>query len=503
MSPELIDLDRPTKRRGRASEPVTAPPRPAARLDLLDPDPPLIAALPAVLNPCIEKSPITVMTRIALDWIIQGTPFDQLFERSAEGEYTREFTLEHLVLVMLDVVSGFHPSTRSAFRDRQLQLIASLSAFYAKLNRLGPAITVEVVRHTARRCRALIEAAGGLLPEPITGYSARILDGNVLAGTDHRLTPTRTTWSACLPGKSLAIYEPASGLILDLILEEDAHTQERDLLKEVPVAARELWILDRNLCVRTFLFRIARAGGFFLARRHKTTLPYEPVGPRKSKGRCPTGKVYEQAILVDDPEAPGRRHRLRLIILELDEPTREGETEITLVTNLPEDVTAIDGCTAYLGRWGIERHFQVLTDLLNCEIPSLGYPRAALFAFGMSAVTGNALAVLKGCLRVEHGPEMAAEVSNHAVVTEVARIYPGMMATVPPRLWPEMRGRSAPEVAEWLNELATGVSVEWMLRVRRGLKKPRPQRKKGDRHHHLATKKLLDEAKGLRPPAAR
>ena len=236
----------------------------------------------------------------------------------------------------------------------------------------------------------MIVGAGGLLPEPITGYSARILDGNVLAGTDHRLIPTRDTRSACLPGKSLAIYEPASGLILDLIPEENAHTQERDMLEEVAVSACELWILDRNLCVRTFLFRIARAGGFFLARRHQTTLPYEPAGPRKSRGHCPSGKVHEQEILVDDPEEPRLRHRLRLIILELDEPTREGETEIVLVTNLPEEVSAIDCCTAYRGRWGIEGHFQVLTDLLNCEIPELGYPRAALFAFGMSAVAGNA-----------------------------------------------------------------------------------------------------------------
>ncbi len=77
------------------------------------------------------------MTRIALDWIIQSTPFDQLFEQTAEDQYTREFTLEHLVLVMLDVVCGHHPSTRAAFQDRQLELIASLSAFYGKLNRHG------------------------------------------------------------------------------------------------------------------------------------------------------------------------------------------------------------------------------------------------------------------------------------------------------------------------------------------------------------------------------
>ena len=443
------------------------------------------------------------MTRIALDWIIRGTPFDQLFERTAEGQYTREFTLEHLVLVMLDVVCGHHPSTRSAFLDRQLDLIASLTAFYGKLNRMELAITEEVVRQTARRCRELIVAAGGLLPEPIPGYAARVLDGNVLAGTDHRLIPTRTTWSACLPGKSLAIYEPASGLVTDVVLEEDAHTQERALLEAIVVRPGELWIADRNFCVRTFLFRIQRAGAFFLVRRHASTLPFEPAGPLRSKGRCPTGKVFEQEILVDDPQAEGVRHRLRRIVLELDEPTSDGETEIVLVTNLPEGVSAIDCCEAYRGRWRIEGHFQTLTELLHCEIPSLGYPRAALFAFGMSVAAGNALAVLKGSLRAEHGAEMAGEVSDDAVVGQVARIYPGMMKAVAPRRWPDLGDRPAAEVAALLNELAVRVPVERLLRKRRGPKKPKPRRSKGERYHHLATKKLLDQAKPPRQPKAR
>lgn len=500
MSPELIDPELKPRRSRQAAQPPPTAHRPVDRLDLLDAEPPLIAALPAILNDSIKNAPLAVMTRLALDWIIRGTPFDQLFEETAEGQYTREFTLEHLVLVMFDVVCGHHPSTRSAFLDRKLQLIASLSAFYGKLNRLELAVTEEVVRRTARRCRELIAASGGLLPEPIPGYAARILDGNVLAGTDHRLIPTRTTWSACLPGKALAIYEPASGLITDVVLEENAHTQERALLEAIVVRPGELWIADRNFCVRSFLFRIQRAGAFFLVRRHASTLPFEPVGPMRSKGRCPTGKVFEQAILVDDPEAQGVRHRLRRIVLELDEPTSDGETEIVLVTNLPERVSAIDCCVAYRGRWRIEGHFQTLTDLLHCEIPSLGYPRAALFGFGMSVAAGNALAVLKGSLRAEHGPEMAGEVSDHAVVGQVARIYPGMMKAVAPRRWPELSDRPVAEVAALLNALAVRVPVEWMLRNRRGPKKPKPRRSKGDRCHHLATKKLLDQAK---PPPQR
>ena len=121
------------------------------------------------------------------------------------------------------------------------------------------------------------------------------------------------------------------------------------------------------------------------------------------------------------------------------------------MTNLPAEVTAAACCEAYRGRWQIEGHYQALTDLLHCEVPGLGYPRAALFAFSMSAVAGNALAVLKGNLRVAHGEEMAAEVSDFALVDEVAEVYPGMMMAVPPArwpTWPRCAGRGGGRAAE-------------------------------------------------------
>jgi hypothetical protein len=42
--------------------------------------------LPAILNPFVEGVPAAVMTRIALDWIIEGTPLDELFHEVAEGQ---------------------------------------------------------------------------------------------------------------------------------------------------------------------------------------------------------------------------------------------------------------------------------------------------------------------------------------------------------------------------------------------------------------------------------
>src|SRR5512147_1604178 len=304
--------------------------------------------LPAILNPFIEGAPAAVMTRIALDWIIDGTPLDELFDEVAEGQYTRELTLSHFVQVMLEVASGHRPSPRAAFLRRDLPLVASLSAFYRKLNRRELAVPEAVVRRTALRARQLLVASAGLMPEPIEGYAVRILDGNVLTGTEHRIEPLRTTGSAGLPGMSLTVYEPASGLILDLILEEDAHCQERALVDRVEVRPGQLWIMDRNFCVRSLVFRIARREAFFLVRWHRSTLPFVPAGRLRARGRCATGEVFEQPIDVSDGQ--GGIHRLRRIVLKLDEPTRDGETEIILVTNLPAEVPAWQCCEAYRGR---------------------------------------------------------------------------------------------------------------------------------------------------------
>jgi hypothetical protein len=145
-----------------------------------------------------------------------------------------------------------------------------------------------------------------------------------------------------------------------------------------------------------------------------------------------------------------------------------------------------------------------MTDLLHCEVPGLGYPRAAQFAFCMSAVAANALAELKGGLRAAHGAELADEVSSFELTDQAAQVYPGMMLAIPPEHWAWVRRSSAEVIAGVLIELAAGMPVHRMLRVRRGPKKPRTRPKRSAAvNRHVATKKLLDRAKGAGPPASR
>jgi len=91
---------------------------------------------------------------------------------------------------------------------------------------------------------------------------------------------------------------------------------------------------------------------------------------------------------------------LRRVMVELDEPTRDGDTYIAVLCNLPEkDADARAVAKLYRRRWTIEHAFEDLALALECEINTLCYPKAALFGFCVGLVVYNLLAVVRGALR--------------------------------------------------------------------------------------------------------
>jgi len=449
-------------------------------------------SLPESFRPFVEGAPCAVIARLTVEYLVDDTVLRTLFAEHATAQYERELTLTNLVDVMLDVACGSRRSPRAAYLARKDQIAASLSAFYGKLNRTELAVSEAVVEHTADRAGQLIRAMNGLQKEPVPGFATYVLDGNMLTGTEHRLKPLRQTRAAALPGKSLAVYEYATGLITKVVLWEDAHSQERALLPELEVEAGTHLIADRNFCVPGFLLRLHTAGSFFTIRRHRSTFPLETVGKVRRRGRCETGVVSEQKIRIEDDG--GQVFFWRKITLTLDEPTRDGETEIVLITNLPRRVRATTIATAYRQRWTIEQHFQRLTDWLHCEVPTLGYPRAALFAFAMSLVAANALAVLIAALRAVHGLEAADNLSYWALVDEVGGTYRGMMLALPPRRWNFIHRYTTNQAARLLRDIARHANLKILTKSRRGPKKPRrtPNCKN---IKHLSTHRVLNEAR--------
>jgi hypothetical protein len=158
--------------------------------------------------------------------------------------------------------------------------------------------------------RPLIDQVGGACTPWLPGARVKIVDGNCLEATEHRLKEWRDLQAGALPGKALVVYEPAQGLVTDVFPCEDGHAQERSLFGAVleTVQAGDRWMHDRNFCPCAFLCGIDRRGAFFMTRQHEG-LPYEMVSPFHAAGRVETGRVAEQGGGVRD--AQGTAHLFR------------------------------------------------------------------------------------------------------------------------------------------------------------------------------------------------
>jgi hypothetical protein len=271
----------------------------------------------------------------------------------------------------------------------------SFKALYDKLAHLEPNISAELVRHTARQLTPVIRQMKGERPPLLPGYRVRILDGNHLAATERRLKILRDVAAGALPGQTLVVLDPELGLAVDVVCGEDGHAQERSLIASIlaQVMAGDLWMADRNFCTTGILFGIAGRGGCFLIRQHASTLHWTRESRRRRVGRIETGTVYEQTLWLESEN--GETLPVRRVTLVLDRPTRDGETEIHLLTNLPvRAAKAGRVATLYRVRWTIEGLFQELTTILRCEVDTLAYPKAALFGFCVALASSNVYATV-------------------------------------------------------------------------------------------------------------
>ncbi len=222
-------------------------------------------------------------------------------------------------------------------------------------------------------------------------------------------------------------------------------------------------------------------------------MPLRLLGKRHPCGRCSSGRVYQQEAVVTDPDTR-REVQVRRVTVLLERPTRDGDRELHLLTNLPPTkVNAVGVATLYRKRWNVQTAFQEMTVHLQCALNTLGYPRAALFALGVAVCCYNQFAAVKGALRAVHGQEVLEQhLSNFAVVEEVRGVYRGMRIALPPTEWTVFQTVSLAELAGTLLDWASRVKLPNYRKQQRGAKKPRP-RLANAQFHHVSTAKLLAE----------
>ena len=441
-----------------------------------------------------KKAPVCIMVRATMENVLSAERLDALFEDAAHRQENKRLMFSAVADIMGLVACRIHPAVHAAYQAKKEQIGVTAKALYDKLQRMETNVSRRLVADTASRMGDIIRRSGGVLPALVPGYRVKVLDGNHLRRTQRRLKELRELNAAPLPGHCAVILDPQYKLAIDVIPCEDAHAQERSLLPQVlqTVQRSDLWVADRNFCTASFLMGIKQRRAYFAIRQH-AQLPHKLLGKRRVVGQSETGVVFEQRMRIFDGK--GKEITVRRVTVELNQPTRDGETVIHIVTNLPKKISALRVAELYQKRWTIEIAFNELAQNLEGEIETLGYPRAALFGFCMALVCYNVLSVVLAALRAVHGAETVQEqVSFYYLCDEVAGTHRGL--EVMKEYWARKYANlTAARMARELLRLAHLTQLSHYRKHKRGPKKPVPKMNK-KRRSHVSTARVLAQRHG-------
>lgn len=440
-----------------------------------------------------QRCPVALMTRATHEYLFTDSFLNDLFDDSTLVNYSHQFLFSDLVGVLTGVVFSTYPSVRRAFLNAPVvSARGTLKCFYEKLQRVEPATMRALVRATAEK----VETLRGTQPlpnaEPIPGHRLIVVDGNHFEATQNRLDGQS---GAALPGQALAVLGHASGLVLDVLPWEDAHSNEKEVLTRLGLDLRkgDVVVADRQFCAATVMNLINAQKAKFII-RHNASVGLHVVKERRSCGKTATGRVYESRVRYAQTQRV-----LRCVEVELDVPTRNGEKVIKLLTDVPLSVASGHRvANAYLCRRGIETVFWDLTVSLTCEVETLAYPRASLFAFCVAVSVYNGLQAVKGAVSAAHGPGVLEELSGHTMSEEVGRMWDGLDLALGAEAWDELRALSAAQFGRWLREAAQGMDLDYYRKTTRGPKKPKVKTPDDQPiNKHTSTFRFLQQRKQL------
>jgi Transposase DDE domain len=450
-----------------------------------------------LLKPFLEKRPVAVMARACLEHAFASAEIDELFRQTATVQYQHRILFSSLVQLLGAVVTRRYASVNAAYRAESSAVGASLSSVYDKLNHTEPVIAEALVGHTADKLRAVFTHWPSRA-QPIAALKLTIIDGNYFGGTDHRLQVLRGHGAAALPGMAVVVQDHATGLLTHLFGEEDGYVNERALVERIltGIGAGEVIVADRNFCVSAFFSGIAARQSYFIVRHHSQS-PLQTIGRRRRVGKTDTGIVFEQMVAM-----VGKQYRM--ITVELNEPTTDGDMAIHLLTNLSvTQASAVLVAETYRLRWRLEATFLEATQTVQCELNTLGYPKAALLTFALALCACNALRVVVRALELSQlTNDEPQEVSSYYIVNELNVIHEGMDIIATPEVWEPVRVMTSKTFATWLLTLAGQADWRRYRKSPRGPKKPVQKQIGGRRNPHRSTYRLLNLKSALpRPPA--
>ncbi|HFE47404.1 MAG TPA: transposase [Nannocystis exedens] len=444
----------------------------------------------AMLDRFSQRDPLAVMTRAIVTSFL-GERLSQLFTEHRGRQYQRAIEFSTLAVCMAEIALGTLENRNQAYAKYKEELATSATAFYGKLNRTSPQLSEAIVSYSAEEAFSVFDHLGYQDWEILEGFRVLALDGNHLQKTEKRLKEARGLCAAPLPGTVVARFDLQKQMFDRAYLLEDAHAQETVILDRVAedLGKDDLVVADRNFCVTEFMRNLMLRGASFVIRQNGR-LKGKLLKTRRKIGRCGTGMVYEQELEISKN---GYSMIVRRITVELDRPTRDGDTVIHVLTNVPARLaSAIAIADTYLRRWEIENAFYHLTTTLTCELKGNCHPRCALFLFCMAMFAYNCRQVLIAALYAVHDQEEVDQISHFKVAKAIQLPMPGMLTAINETEWHRLTPHSRRGLANFLLEVSGYVRLDKYRKSVRGPKKPPPKRKRCKKGTHLSAYRLLN-----------
>lgn len=437
----------------------------------------------------VVKAPFAVMTRVLTHSYI-GSELGALFEANREKQYEYLAGFQCIAATVADVALNFSDNFNQAYKEHKEELAVSRQSFYAKTRGVEPAVSESLISHSAKQTIEMQDALGFHPWELLAGYRCFAVDGNVLAKSDKRLKVLREVNGAPLPGKLVARFDLQRQVFDRTYVLLDGHAQESNCCDRIvaDMGPKDVLIADRHYCIVSLLTQLGLAGSFFVIRHHGR-LKGVLLGKRERMGRCSTGVVYQQAMRL---AAANDALTVRRITVELDKPTRDGDKMIHVLSNLPDQVSAIAVADAYRHRWQEETAFNILKMTLTCEQSAIGHPQAAALLFCISVMAFNLRQAIFAALYATHDEEEVDNVSHFHVSKNVSDKTDGMLIAINEDEWAALIPSNLKEVVALLKKIARTIDLREYRKAKRGPKKKKPHRSRNVASSHISTAKLLN-----------
>jgi hypothetical protein len=452
----------------------------------------------------LARLPLAEAVLLVWTHLADETFLTALFENHRGRCYQRVLTFPVLVSLIADALLEHGGSGRQSFERaaEEGHLLASIQAAYGKLGRLPIPLSEALLADGTERLRAVLpEGTTSPVPESLRDLSAVILDGKAIKRVARRLKPLRGVTGGVLGGKALVALALDSGLAVALSAHPDGEVNEVRLVPEVlpqvrrVVSGPRLWVADSQFCDLEQTGRFAAEADHFLVRYHpKVHFHADPDRP-PGEGHDHRGFSYVEEWGWLGGEGDHRRRYVRRITLR-----RPGQEDVIVVTDLveAERYPAADLLELYLGRWGIERMFQQVTEVFQLRRLIGGTPQATVFQCAFCLLLYNVIQVVRAHVAAARGYE-PEQISTEKLFTDVQRELIGWSVLVDPpvRAAGFEHPRTAPSITRRLKDLLGSVwSNRWLKAPAKKCGVPSPRRELPG--NHSSVHRILEDNRSQR-----